>query len=339
LENELEKVKQVPFDEAYDTIVSYGELISTQIISTYLDETGLPNTWVDAREVVRTNSRFREAEVDFAKTSANLQARWNRILNSNSITGKGLMITQGFIASDGKKTTTLGREGSDYTGAIIAWSLDASELSIWKDVPGMLNADPKFFPEAERISSLSYKEAIELSYYGASVIHPRTLKPLQNKDIPLYVRSFMHPEAEGTRIHHDESRDYERPSYIFKQNQVLISIIAQDFSFIMEENLSHIFSLLSKHGLKANLMQNSALSFSICMDDKGERVEAFMKDCSKEYKTLYNQGLSLLTVRHYNEAKLRDLLENREILVEQKSRRTARYVLKGGFNSSTSATA
>ncbi len=338
LESELEKVKQVPFDQAYDAVVSYGELISTHIISAYLDESGLPNTWVDAREMIKTDSRFREAEVDFITTQANLKTRWNRIMNSNSITGKGLMITQGFIASDGKNSTTLGREGSDYTGAIIAWSLDASELTIWKDVPGMLNADPKFFPEAERISSLSYKEAIELSYYGASVIHPRTLKPLQNKDIPLYVRSFIHPEAEGTSIHHDESHDQVRASYIFKQNQVLISIIAQDFSFIMEENLSHIFSLLAKHGLKANLMQNSALSFSICMDDKGERVDAFMKECGGEYKTLYNQGLSLLTVRHYNEAKLAELLTNREVLVEQKSRRTARYVLKGGFTSSSAAT-
>jgi aspartate kinase len=335
LKETMEKRAMEEYDKIYDTVVAFGEDLSAMILSAYLDERSLLNTWVDAREVIITDSRFREGKVDFVKTGKKVKERWNNIVESTNITGKGLLISQGFIGSDGKNTVTLGREGSDYTGAILAWSLGATELTIWKDVPGMLNADPKFYPGAERIPSLSYQEATELSYYGASVIHPKTLKPLQNKGIPLYVRSFMNPAAEGTVIHHDESQDHSHPSFIFKQAQVLISITPQDFSFIAEDNMSQIFALLSKHGLKANLMQNSALSFSICMDDRGKRVEEFMEECRVNYKTLYNQGLSLLTVRHYDEETLARLLKNREVLVEQRSRKTARFVLKGGFNLST----
>ena len=332
LQDTLEKRALEHYDTIYDTIVAFGEDLSAMILSAYLDEKSYLNTWVDARDIIITDNTFREGKVDFVKTGKKVKERWNSIVESTNITGKGLLISQGFIGSDGKNTITLGREGSDYTGAILAWSLGASELSIWKDVSGMLNADPKFFPEAERIPSLSYQEATELSYYGASVIHPKTLKPLQNKGIPLYVRSFMDPSAEGTVIHHDESKDHSHPSFIFKQSQVLLSITPQDFSFIAEDNMSQIFALLAKYGLKANLMQNSALSFSICMDDRGKRIEEFIKECQESYKVLYNQGLSLLTVRHYDEETVERLLKNREVLVEQRSRKTARFVLKGGFN-------
>jgi len=337
LKEVLETRSGEEYDKIYDTVVAFGEQLSSLIVSAYLDKESLANTWVDARSIIRTDSSYREGRVDLQKTGKLIKQKWEEIIGSTSMTGKGLLISQGFIGSNGKDTITLGREGSDYTGAILAWSLGATELSIWKDVPGMLNADPKFFPDATRIPSLSYQEAIELSYYGASVIHPKTLKPLQNKGIPLYVRSFKDPHAEGTVIHHDESKDHSQPSFIFKQSQVLISIIPQDFSFIMEENMSHIFALLAKYGLKANLIQNSALSFSICIDDRGKRVEDFMDACQESYKTLYNQGLSLLTVRHYDEQILEELLKNREVLVEQRSRRTARFVLKGGFNPSSAA--
>lgn len=337
LRNTLGSLSEMSHPQAYAAIVSIGELLSTRIISAYLDSIGVLNTWIDARKHIKTDGQHLEAKVDMEGTKkALLQARDE--IRSEGGLDRGeelLVITQGFIGSNGTVTTTLGREGSDYTGGILAWCLEAEELSIWKDVPGMLNADPKYYPKAEIIERLSYREAIELSYYGASVIHPKTLKPLQNKAIPLYIRSFLDPDAIGTIIHLDEGQDTKRPSYIFKQGQVLLSIIPLDFSFIMEENISEIFRLMSEHGLKAHLIQNSALSFSICTDDKGARVDAFRTDLTKQFKVLYNQGLSLFTIRHYDDATVGRLLRGREILVEQRSRHTARFVLRGGFTLST----
>ena len=337
LRNTLGQLSEMSRPQAYAAIVSIGEMLSTRIISAYLDSIGILNTWIDAREHIKTDDRYLEAKVDMEGTKKSLLQTRSALMSDGGLdkSEELLVITQGFIGSNGAETTTLGREGSDYTGGILAWCLDAEELSIWKDVPGMLNADPKYYPNAEIIKRLSYREAMELSYYGASVIHPNTLKPLQNKAIPLYVRSFVDPDAEGTIIHMDEGQDAMRPSYIFKQGQVLLSIIPLDFSFIMEENISEIFRLMAEHGLKAHLIQNSALSFSICMDDIGERVDAFRAELSKQFKVLYNQGLSLFTIRHYDDATVDRLLSEREILVEQRSRHTARFVLRGGFTLST----
>ncbi len=337
LKGTLENISDMSRPEAYAAIVASGELLSTRIVSAYLDSIGMLNTWIDAREHIRTDASYLEAKVDMEMTERALQNTRKELMSIGGLdkVEELLVITQGFIGSFDGHTTTLGREGSDFTAGILAWSLDAEELTIWKDVPGMLNADPKYYPKAEVIERLSYKEAIELSYYGASVIHPNTLKPLQNKTIPLYVRSFMNPEDPGTTIHLDEGHDNIRPSYIFKQGQVLLSISPLDFSFIMEENISEIFRLMAAHGLKAHMIQNSALSFSICMDDKGEAVDAFREELSKQFKVLYNQGLSLFTIRHYDDETIDRLLSEREILVEQRSRHTARFVLRGGFNLST----
>ena len=321
----------------YAEVISKGELLSTRIVSAYLINAGILNEWVDARELILTDPRAEDARVDMEKSKRAILAKRETVLQSGGLQKEGQMVvvTQGFIGSSDGKVTTLGREGSDFTGGILAWSLDASELSIWKDVPGMLNADPKYFPDAEILEDLSYKEAIELSYYGASVIHPKTLKPLQNKHIPLYVKSFVEPELKGTTIHMDEERDHLRPSYIFRQNQVLLSISPLDFSFIMEDNMSDIFKRLSDQGLRANLVQNSALSFSICMDDKSGKVDRFREELATEFKVRYNQGLSLITIRHYDEETIDRLLDGRDVLVEQRSRQTARYVVRGGFSLST----
>ena len=334
LRTTLEEAPEMKHPEAYAAVVSIGELLSTRIVSAYLDSIGTLNTWIDARDHIHTDKRFLEAKVDLDRSKESLLHTRTNLISEGGINRSEelLVITQGFIGSCEGSTTTLGREGSDFTGGILAWSLEAEELSIWKDVPGMLNADPKYYPNAEIIERLSYREAIELSYYGASVIHPKTLKPLQNKAIPLYVRSFIDHDAAGTVIHLDEGQDSMRPSYIFKQGQVLLSIRPLDFSFIMEENISEIFRLMAEHGLKADLIQNSALSFSICMDDRGASVDTFRQELSKQFEVRYNQGLSLFTIRHYNEEIIERLLNEREILVEQRSRQTARFVLRGGFN-------
>ncbi len=335
----LENVGNIPLKQSYAEIVAIGELLSTRIVSAHLEKRGILNAWLDAREVIHTGAEPIEAKVDMDCSRLAILSVRENLLEEGGLNRQGqlVVVTQGFIGGHDGTTTTLGREGSDYTGGILAWSMDAEDLTIWKDVPGMLNADPKYYPQAEVIERLSYKEAIELSYYGASVIHPKTLKPLQNKAIPLHVRSFVEPALSGTFIHTDDRLDTHRTSYIFKQSQVLLSIIPLDFSFIMEENISDIFKLLSSHGLKANLIQNSALSFSICMDDRSEEVDLFRKELTKKFKVLYNQGLSLLTVRHYNDLTLEELIMDREVLVEQRSRQTARFVLRGGFSLSSSS--
>ncbi|NND94813.1 MAG: aspartate kinase [Flavobacteriales bacterium] len=321
----------------YAEVISKGEMLSSRIVSAYLQSIGILNEWVDARDLIHTDNRPEDASVEMEKSKRSFQAKREELLTSGGLHKEGelVVLTQGFIGSHNGKVTTLGREGSDFTGGIIAWSLNAKELTIWKDVPGMLNADPKYFTDAEVLREMSYREAIELSYYGASVIHPKTIKPLQNRSIPLFVRSFIHPELEGTRIHENDKHDDERASYIFKQDQVLISISPVDFSFIMEENMSEIFRLLAKHALRANLVQNSALSLSICMDDKGKKVDSFREELSDQFRVRYNQGLSLITIRHYNEPTIDKLLRDRVILVEQRSRQTARYVVRGGFTQSS----
>ncbi|MGY0037605.1 aspartate kinase [Pedobacter sp. NJ-S-72] len=282
-------------DYIYDQIVSIGEVLSTKIVAAYLNESGLPATWADARNFIKTDNTYREGKVEWDKTELEIQRNLVPLLK------KSIVVTQGFIGSTSENfTTTLGREGSDYSAAIFCACLNATSLTIWKDVPGVLNADPKWFDETERIPQLSYHDAIELTYYGATVIHPKTIKPLQNKNIPLYVRSFLHPTHDGTEINGINS-ELPVPSFIFKVNQVLISILPKDFSFIIEENLSDIFSLFHKHKVKVNTMLNSALSFSVSVDHEEEKINNLIQDLSILYKVKYNKGLELVTIRYYNQ--------------------------------------
>jgi len=311
------------FDFEYDQIVSMGEVISTKIISAYLNEVGLQNKWVDARGLIQTDNTYREGKVDFELTETLIKRDLLPVFNSfNSI------VTQGFIGGTSENfTTTLGREGSDYTASILAYCLNADNVTIWKDVPGVLNADPKWFSHTKKIDQLSYHDAIELTYYGATVIHPKTIKPLQNKNIPLHVKSFLKPKEEGTIIKDGEKR-LNIPSYIFKINQVLISIQPKDFSFIAEDNLSDIFDLFSKHGVKINLMQLSAISFSVCCDHDIIKIEALVNDLQTQFKVLYNSGLELMTVRYYTQETIDTLTLNKVILLEQRSRYTVQMVMK-----------
>jgi len=309
-------------DYIYDQIVSVGELISTKIVAAYLNEDGTPAKWVDARNFVHTDNTYREGKVDWDKTEAEIKK------NLLPIVSQSIAVTQGFIGNTSENfTTTLGREGSDYSAAIFTSCLDAEALTIWKDVPGVLNADPKWFDQTERIPQLSYHDAIELTYYGATVIHPKTIKPLQNKNIPLYVRSFIQPDGEGTEINGLISK-LPVPSFIFKVNQVLISILPKDFSFIIEENLSDIFSLFHQHKIKVNTMLNSAISFSVSVDEDEEKISKLIADLSVRYKVKYNKKLELVTIRYYNQDTINRVTVNKDILLEVKSRHTCQIVMK-----------
>lgn len=313
-------------DQDYDQIVSFGELWSTQIVSAYLSEELEVCSWMDARDLVRTDALYRSARVDWSASA--------ELVKETFTSGDGQepvqfpVITQGFIgATEEGFTTTLGREGSDFSAAIFAYLLDAESVTIWKDVPGMFNADPNRFPDTKLLSHISYREAIELSYFGASVIHPRTLQPLQQKHIPLYVRSFMDLDAPGSTINDVSESDSLVPSFIVKPGQLLISITPRDLSFVVEENLHHIFGLFARAGVRIDLMQNSALAFSVVVDDS-PRSRTLIDDLQREYEVRYNSDLELVTVRHYDEATLERLTAGREVLIEQRSRVTARFVIK-----------
>jgi len=309
------------YDFLYDQVVCYGELLSTWIVSAYLSLAGLSNEWIDIRDQIVTNNLFREALVDWNISYKNI-----RKLFDNE---EKLYITQGFIAgTNNGLTTTLGREGSDYTAAILANSLDANAVTIWKDVSGVLNADPRYFENPEKIDKISYQEAIELAYYGAKIIHPKTIKPLQNKDIPLYVQSFLEPDNSGSVIANFPSYNEDRPIFILKKNQVLISVIPKDFSFVFETLMSNIYALFAEYKLKVNLIQNSAINFTVCVDEGNSKIYKLIEELRKNFKVLYNQGLELVTVRHYTEKSLVNLLKGRNILVEQRSRHTAQFVLE-----------
>lgn len=326
----LDKVLATPpstqYDYDYDRIVSFGELLSTRLISTYLATAGKENRWLDARKMLKTDANFREGNVNFDNSAPLIQ---NEVQNVFAIPGVKTVITQGFIAgTDAGDTTTLGREGSDYSAAIFAYALDAQSVTIWKDVPGVLNADPKFFADVVKLDEISYEEAIELSYYGATIIHPKTLKPLQNKNIPLYVKSFANPMADGTLIASLTPKN-EIPSYIFKQNQILITLFPKDFSFIATDNLSEIFGILSANKLKINVMQSTALSFSVCLDDHEEHVHAAIEKLSAHYKVKYNDNIELITIRHYSPETIDKVVQNRKIYLEQKNRTTLQMVVHG----------
>lgn len=309
-------------DYIYDQIVSIGEVISTKIVAAYLNHEGILCKWLDARNYIKTDNIYKEGNVDWEKTIIEVNKHLVPVLSTT------IGVTQGFIGSTSENfTTTLGREGSDYSAAIFTACLDATALTIWKDVPGVLNADPKWFEITEHIPQLSYHDAIELTYYGATVIHPKTIKPLQNKGIPLYVRSFLHPDGKGTIINGVNS-PLPVASFIFKVNQVLISILPKDFSFIIEENLSDIFSLFHKHKVKVNTMLNSALSFSVSVDNDDEKVKNLIAELSGMYKVKYNKGLELVTIRYYNQETIDRVTVNKDILLEVKSRNTCQIVMK-----------
>lgn len=313
----------------YDQIVSFGELISTTIVSEYLNYIGIANRWVDVREIIRTDANYREGIVDWDATRFNARRSLMPLLQSAPDAEQHpVVVTQGFIAgTTAHTTTTLGREGSDYSAAILSHCLGAETMTIWKDVPGFLNADPKFFDNTIKIEQMPYNEAIEQAYYGASVIHPKTVKPLQNRDIKLNIKSFVNPEEEGSVIGPFESIVPQCPLYIVKSNQVLLSIMPKDFSFIAEDNLQTIFAALAALNIRVNLMQNSALSFSLCIDNNEVLLQQLQEMLSKNFLLRYNEKLKLITIRYYTQDIIDQIVGNRTILVQQRSRTTTQLVV------------
>ena len=320
LEYFLRSNKSPNYNFVYDQVISYGEIVSTTIVSYYLYEKGLKNNWIDVRNFIKTDTNYRDANVDWEQTQK---------LISKGIKKKTLNITQGFIGSDANNfTTTLGREGSDYTAAIFAYCLSAESVTIWKDVPGVMNADPRYFENAVLLNQISYKEAIELAFYGASVIHPKTLQPLQRKEIPLYVKSFINPLLPGTSVSKGEDLEPKTSCFIVKKNQLLLSLSSIDFSFIMEENISEIFSLFHQYKMKVSLIQNSAISFSVCMEDKFENFNELKAILAKKFKVSYNENVSLYTIRHFTKDAAEMVEKDKVVLLKQISRETMQVVTK-----------
>tara|TARA_R110002049_G_scaffold616_3_gene3528 strand:- start:524 stop:1777 length:1254 start_codon:yes stop_codon:yes gene_type:complete len=307
------------FNYVYDQIICFGELLSTRIVSAYLTKVGIDNNWFDVRNYIKTDSNYRDAKVDWDLTQD---------IISSKLDASKLNITQGFIAAnDTENTTTLGREGSDYTAGIFAYCLNAENVTIWKDVPGVLNADPRVFEETTLLEQISYEEAIEMAFYGASVIHPKTLQPLQKKEIPLLVRSFINPKETGTRVTEGTRLVPYIPCFIVKKNQILVSISALDFSFMVENNISYIFKKLHDYQLKVNLIQNSAISFSVCIDNKFNNFDAFYNDLKKEFKIDVQKGVDLFTVRHFDEKAVKSIEQKGKSLLTQVNKETIQIVL------------
>jgi len=320
LEYFLRSNKSPNYNFVYDQVVSYGEIVSTTIVSHYFNEKGLSNQWVDVRNLIKTDATYRDALVDWDQTQKRI---------SKQIKKKGLYITQGFLGSDENNfTTTLGREGSDYTAAIFAYCIGAESVTIWKDVHGVLNADPRYFENATLLHQISYREAIELAFYGASVIHPKTLQPLQRKEIPLYVKSFVNPLLPGTSVSKGADLEPKTACFIVKKNQLLISLSAIDFSFIMEENISEIFALLHQYKIKVSLIQNTAISFTVCVEDKFGHFEKLKSVLSKKFKVAYNENVSLYTIRHFTPEAATMVEKGKTVLVRQTSRETLQLVTK-----------
>jgi aspartate kinase len=310
-------------DFIYDQIVSIGELVSTRIVAAYLNKNGLTSQWVDARGYIHTDNTYREGIVEWDKTCASINKGIPGLLQ------KGIVVTQGFLGGTSENfTTTLGREGSDYTASIFAACLGAESVTTWKDVPGVLNADPKFFKDTVKFDELSYTEAIEMTYYGATVIHPKTIKPLQNGKIPLLVKPFNDPGAAGTVIKEDGINTFSKPVIIIKQNQVLLSISAKDYSFISETHLSEVFGLFAQDRVKVNMMQTSALSFTVCIDFNEAWFGKLLNALRSEFNVKYNDGLTLVTMRHYTTGSLKELTDGKTILLEQISRNTLQMVVR-----------
>ena len=316
----LTQNKSKNYDYLYDQIVSYGELLSTTIVSDYLNEIKIYNNWVDVREIVITDSIFRDATVNWQETEKRIKT---------NIDFSKLTIVQGFIGGDlNGNTTTLGREGSDFTAGIFAYCTDAESLTIWKDVLGVLNADPREFKEVQLLEHISYEETIEMAFYGASVIHPKTIKPIQNKKIPLIVRSFKNLNSPGTKVSEGVTLEPTIPCFIIKKNQVLVSISSLDFSFIVEENISDIFKLFHKYQLKVNLIQNSAISFSVCVDNNLNHFDLFYNEIKKMYKVSFIKNVDLFTVRHFTENSLEGIYKLGTSLVSQINKNTAQIIIQ-----------
>ncbi len=318
LDHFLNRNKSPDYNFVYDQTIGFGELTSTTIISEYLNFIGIKNNWLDVRNCIKTDSYYRRANVDWEQTQASIKENVNtKILN----------ITQGFIGSDANNfTTTLGREGSDYTAAIFAYCLNAQSVTIWKDVPGLLNADPRYFENAQLLHSISYREAIELAFYGASVIHPKTLQPLQQKEIPLFVKSFLNPKDEGTKIEKGIGIRPNIPCYIVKKNQVLVSLSSLDFSYILEENISEIFKLLHYYKMKVDVIQNSAISFSVCFENTYDNLERLLQHLKAKFKVTSHKNVSLYTVRHYNEQAITSIEKDKTLLLKQLTQETIQIV-------------
>ena len=316
----LTQNKSRNYDYLYDQIVSYGELLSTTIVSDYLNEIKIYNNWVDVREIVITDSIFRDATVNWQETEKRIKT---------NIDFSKLTIVQGFIGGDlNGNTTTLGREGSDFTAGIFAYCTDAESLTIWKDVLGVLNADPREFKEVQLLEHISYEETIEMAFYGASVIHPKTIKPIQNKKIPLIVRSFKNLNSPGTKVSEGVTLVPTIPCFIIKKNQVLVSISSLDFSFIVEENISDIFKLFHKYQLKVNLIQNSAISFSVCVDNNLNHFDLFYNEIKNMYKVSFIKNVDLFTVRHFTENSLEGIYKLGTSLVSQINKNTAQIIIQ-----------
>lgn len=319
----LEEKPSENYDYMYDQIVCVGELVSSKIAAAYLNKVGLKTQWLDARDVVATDNTYREGWVIWDKTKVNAVKLVPPILEQGSF-----VITQGFIGATSENfTTTLGREGSDYSAAIFSFCLDAESMSIWKDVPGVLNADPRIFENTIKLDRLSYKEAIEMTYYGAQVIHPKTIKPLQNKNIPLYVKSFLNPEAPGTEISSDTEDNYP-PIVVVEKNQALLHISTLDYSFVAEHHMARLFRKAADLRIFVNMMQNGAISFTICVPNVPDRIEQFIKEISDEFKVKMEEDLELITIRHYTQETIDNLKKGKIVLFEERIRNTLHMVVK-----------
>lgn len=312
------------FDYSYDQIVCMGEILSTRICSAFFKSRGLNFEWVDARDIIRTDDTYRDAKVDWESSAKQANDIIGRLLND----GKNVIV-QGFIGSTpDNASVTLGREGSDYTAAMMAAMLDGRSVTIWKDVEGLKNADPKIFPDTVKIEAITYHEVIEMAYYGAQVIHPKTIKPLQNNNIPLYVKCFLNKDLKGTVIQNEVSSIFYPPLIILKKNQILLQVTTRDFSFITEDNLSNLYSIFHDLKIKINLIQNAAISFVACIDNKEEQVQQLIALLEKDFKVFSNEDVSLLTIRHYTPETLFELTKGRYTLLEQKTRETVQMVIK-----------
>ena len=315
----LKRNKSPNYSFVYDQVVSFGEIVSTKIINSYLNYVNIKSNWLDSRLLIKTDSKYRDANLNWQVTQNNISNRVNNSL---------LNITQGFIASDDNNfSTTLGREGSDYSAAIFAYCLNAESVTIWKDVPGVLNADPRVFKKPQLLNKISYTEAIELAFYGASVIHPKTLQPLQKKEIPLYVKSFLDPSSQGTAISRGIKIDPEIPCFIVQRNLSLLKLSSLDFSFIVEDNISDIFQILHENKMKVDLIQNSAISFSVCVYDKYYRLKELLSILKATYKVECTENVSLFTIRHFNENSSKEILKNNKLLLEQRTKETLQLVV------------
>ncbi len=328
----LKSSKRSEYDFEYDQIVSYGELWSTIIIAEFLKKSGIDAEWTDIRGILLTDDRYRDANI-----------LWNdsltRVKSVFDFKKSPVYVTQGFIGGTvNGLSTTLGREGSDYTAAILGNMLDAESVTVWKDVPGLLNADPKWLSDARKLDEMSYREAVEMTFSGAKVIHPKTIKPLQNKNIPLYVKSFLAPEEKGTMVIADPTIRKIVPVFIRKENQILISFLPRDFSFVMGDNLSRIFHLFMDHGIKVNLVEASAVSIDVCVDDEKAKLDSLLISLKDDFSAVYNEDVEMLSIRHYTPEAITRITTGREILLEQRTRSTVRFVVRGIASSRVSGT-